>query len=126
MTIAEVARTFDLTPDTLRYYEKIGLIPPVARSRGGVRRYSDADCRWIDFLSAMRLAGVPLDALTAYARETRFGDEAAAQEERDGLLRAEFLQGRQQKIAAVAVVRGELFRIVLRVGEVAASASRDH
>lgn len=79
MTIAEVARTFDLTPDTLRYYEKIGLIPPVARSRGGVRRYSDADCRWIDFLSAMRLAGVPLDALTAYARETRFGDEAAAQ-----------------------------------------------
>ena len=39
MTIAEVSRKYDISADTLRYYERIGLIPPVPRTRGGLRDY---------------------------------------------------------------------------------------
>ena len=47
MTITEVSKQFDLTPDTLRYYERIGLIPPVSRNKSGVRDYDENSCRWI-------------------------------------------------------------------------------
>ena len=48
MTIAEVARQYGLTPDTLRYYERVGLIPAVNRTSGGIRNYQEEDCRWIE------------------------------------------------------------------------------
>ena len=63
MNIAEVAAEFDLTQDTLRYYEKVGLIPKVKRTSGGIRNYTEYDCRWIDFIKCMRNAGVQVDAL---------------------------------------------------------------
>lgn len=44
MTIAEVSRKYDISPDTLRYYERIGLIPPVPRSRSGIRDYDEESC----------------------------------------------------------------------------------
>ena len=47
MTIAEVSRQFDITPDTLRYYERIGLIPPVPRTKSGIRDYDQTSCSWI-------------------------------------------------------------------------------
>ena len=45
MTIAEVSQKFGLSPDTLRYYERIGLIPPVPRTKGGIRDYDEVSCR---------------------------------------------------------------------------------
>ena len=48
MTIAEVSKKYDITPDTLRYYERIGLIPPVPRTKGGVRNYDETSCGWVE------------------------------------------------------------------------------
>ena len=59
MTITEVSEKFDLSPDTLRYYERIGLIPPVPRTSGGLRDYREGDLRWVEFIKCMRNAGCP-------------------------------------------------------------------
>ena len=63
MTIAEVSRRFDLSADTLRYYERIGLIPPVPRTKSGIRDYDEESCNWIELMKCMRAAGVKIEAL---------------------------------------------------------------
>lgn len=45
MTIAEVGKKYGLSADTLRYYERIGLIPPVHRTKSGIRDYLEEDCK---------------------------------------------------------------------------------
>jgi DNA-binding transcriptional MerR regulator len=77
MTIAAVCERCGLTADTLRYYERIGLIPAVGRSAGGVRRYTEHDCNWIDFIKCMRSAGVAVEALIEYVALFRQGDASA-------------------------------------------------
>ena len=74
MTIAEIAKRFDLTQDTLRYYEKVGLIPRVTRTSGGTRNYNEYDCGWIDFIKCMRSSGVQVDALVEYVGLFEQGD----------------------------------------------------
>ena len=54
MTIAEVSRQYDISADTLRYYERIGLIPPVPRNKGGIRDYDQESCGWICLLYTSR------------------------------------------------------------------------
>lgn len=66
MTIAEVSKKFGLTADTLRYYERIGLIPPVKRSSSGIRTYDDTDCNWVEFIKCMRGVGIPVEMLIEY------------------------------------------------------------
>ena len=66
MTIAEVSKKYDLSHDTLRYYERIGLIPAVNRTKSGIRDYNDEDCRWIEFIKCMRAAGLPIEVLIEY------------------------------------------------------------
>lgn len=66
MTIAEVSRKFGLSADTLRYYERIGLIPPVNRNKSGIRDYGEEDCRWVEFIKCMRGAGIPIEVLIEY------------------------------------------------------------
>lgn len=75
MTISEVSKKFDITPDTLRYYERIGLIPPVPRNKSGLRDYDDESCRWIEFIKCMRSAGLTIEALSEYVSLFRQGDE---------------------------------------------------
>ena len=74
MTIAEVCKKFDLTADTLRYYERVGLIPNVGRTAGGIRNYTEVDCGWIDFIKCMRNAGVQVESLVEYVRLMQEGD----------------------------------------------------
>lgn len=74
MTITEVSKKFDITADTLRYYERIGLIPPVPRTSGGIRRYDEDSCRWIELMKCMRAAGVHIDALIEYVALFTQGD----------------------------------------------------
>ena len=74
MTIAEVSRKYDITADTLRYYERIGLIPHVPRSKSGIRDYDEASCRWIELMKCMRKAGVQIEALIAYVALYQKGD----------------------------------------------------
>jgi DNA-binding transcriptional MerR regulator len=75
MTIAEVAKKYELTPDTLRYYERVGLIPGVGRTSGGIRNYQYEDCRWIEFVKCMRGAGLPIETLIEYVRLFQMGDK---------------------------------------------------
>ncbi|URN93767.1 MAG: MerR family transcriptional regulator [Candidatus Pristimantibacillus lignocellulolyticus] len=76
MLIAEVSKTFDLTQDTLRYYEKVGLIPRVNRNSKGIRHYTEDDCRWVDFIKCMRNSGLPVATLIEYVRLYQQGDES--------------------------------------------------
>lgn len=73
MTISEVSEKYGLPADTLRYYEKVGLIPPVNRKESGVRDYTAQDCGWVEFIKCMRGAGMSIDALIEYVALFRRG-----------------------------------------------------
>ncbi|SFT09699.1 MerR family transcriptional regulator [Paenibacillus sp. BC26] len=75
MLIAEVSEKFALSQDTLRYYERIGLIPRVNRNKSGIRDYTEEDCRWVDYIKCMRGVGLPVEVLTAYVNLFQQGDE---------------------------------------------------
>ncbi len=75
MTIAQVSQAYDLTPDTLRYYEKIGLLPPIHRTSGGIREYTEEDCKWVQFIHCMRSVGLSIEALTEYVTLFKEGDK---------------------------------------------------
>lgn len=75
MTIAEVAKKYALTPDTLRYYERIGLLPSVSRTPSGIRDYDEEDCRWVEYIKCMRTAGVSVETLIEYVRLFHMGAE---------------------------------------------------
>jgi DNA-binding transcriptional MerR regulator len=75
MTISEVSKKFDLSQDTLRYYERIGLIPSVNRSKSGNRDFTEEDCRWVEFIKCMRSAGLPIETLIEYVTLFQLGDE---------------------------------------------------
>ncbi len=66
MTIKEVAEKFDLSQDTLRFYEKKGLIGPVKKTSGGIRNYDEHDLARIEFVKCMRDAEIPVDVLKKY------------------------------------------------------------
>ena len=61
MTIKEVSETYDISADTLRYYERIGMIPEVTRTAGGIRDYQESDLGWVELVICMRKAGLPVD-----------------------------------------------------------------
>lgn len=66
MTIAEVSKKYDLTTDTIRYYEKEGLIPRVPRNKNGIRNFDEDSCSWIEFIKCMRKAGMEIEILKKY------------------------------------------------------------
>ena len=74
MKIAEVSERFGLSSDTLRYYERIGLLQPVNRSESGIRDYNEADIRRVDFIKCMRSAGLPIEVLIEYVGLVQQGD----------------------------------------------------
>ena len=75
MTIKEVSERFDLSADTLRYYERIGLIPRVPRNKSGVRDYDEESCQWVQLIKCMRKAGVQIEALIEYVALYRQEDD---------------------------------------------------
>ena len=74
MTISEVAKKYNLSADTIRYYERIGLIPRVNRSASGIRDFTENDCGWVEFINCMRGAGLPIEALIDYVALFQQGD----------------------------------------------------
>lgn len=74
MNISEVSKIIDLSTDTLRYYERIGLIPPIQRNSGGIRDYQEEDLKWIEFVKCMRNAGLPIEVLKEYLHLFEQGD----------------------------------------------------
>ncbi|MBQ8063909.1 MAG: MerR family transcriptional regulator [Clostridia bacterium] len=75
MTIKEVCEQFDITADTLRYYERVGVIPPVTRTAGGIRDFTEEDLKWVRNAICMRNAGLPVEMLIEYVQLFRQGDE---------------------------------------------------
>ncbi|NMC29928.1 MAG: MerR family transcriptional regulator [Pelolinea sp.] len=75
MKIKEVSERYEISSDTLRYYERIGLIPPVNRNRSGIRDYDETDLKRVEFIKCMRTAGLPLETLIEYMGLVQQGDQ---------------------------------------------------
>ena len=74
MKIAEVSEKFAITLDTLRYYERVGLILPVNRNKSDIRDYSEIDIRRVDFIMCMRNAGLSIEVLIEFVGLVQQGD----------------------------------------------------
>lgn len=84
MNIKKAAEMFDLSVDTLRYYERVGVIPPVNRNESGYRDYQTNDLNWIYLAKNLRNAGLSVESLIEFAhlaqlRETQNVEEAQKQ-----------------------------------------------
>ena len=102
MTIRQVCSQYGLTPDTLRYYEKVGVIPEVHRTENGIRDYDDVAIGWVENAVCMRSAGVPVESIIEYVRLYQEGD-TTLQARRDLLkdVHTGLLKQRQQMDAAI-------------------------
>lgn len=74
MTIKEVSGKYGISQDTLRYYERVGMIPQVTRTSGGIRNYSEEDLKWVELAMCMRSAGLPIEGIVEYVRLFSEGD----------------------------------------------------
>ncbi len=74
MTIKEVSEKFGISQDTLRYYERVGMIPPVTRTSSGIRNYQQEDISWVELAICMRSAGLPIEAMIEYVKLAQEGD----------------------------------------------------
>ena len=93
MRIAQVSEQYRLSTDTLRYYERIGLIPPVRRDENGIRDYEEIDLRRVEFIKCMRSAGLPVEQLAQYVQLFPQGDATVE-------ARKQILQDQREQIAA--------------------------
>ncbi len=109
MTITEVSEKYEVTQDTLRYYERIGLIPHVTRNKSGIRDYTEDDCNWVGFIKCMRNAGLPIEALIEYVGLFQQGD--ATIETRKELL----TEQRKQLIARMEDMQQTLERLDYKI-----------
>lgn len=78
LTVAQMAAAAGVSPHTLRYYEKAGLIDPVARNAGNQRRYSQADIEWLRFLLRLRETGMPIAQMREYRALRAKGPQTTA------------------------------------------------
>lgn len=98
MTIAEVSREYDIPVDTLRYYERIGLLPPVNRAKSGFRDYTPENCDWVSFIKCMRTAGIPVEALVDYVQLFLQGDTTREARKQILIEQKEILQGKLEEM----------------------------
>lgn len=78
-TIQQVAKITNLTVHTLRYYERIGLLPPVTRTANGYRQFSAVDIEWIHFLTRLRDTGMPIRKMRQFAELRYCGSETVSE-----------------------------------------------
>lgn len=91
MTISEISKKYDLTTDTLRYYERIGLLTNIPRNKNGIRNYSETNCQRIEFIKCMRNAGVEIEILIEYMKLLESGKETVK-------ARKELLEEQREKL----------------------------
>ena len=102
MKIAEVSERYGISSDTLRYYERIGLIPPVNRNGSGIRDYHEIDIRRVEFIKCMRSARLPIEILIEYVALVQQGDQTI--EARKEIL----IEQREQLVARMAEMQKTL------------------
>ncbi|MFT8337834.1 MerR family transcriptional regulator [Schleiferilactobacillus harbinensis] len=78
MTIDEVSKKFSLTKDTLRYWERIGLLPEITRNESGYRDYDQHAVNWVYYVMVLRKAGMSIEALSEFVKLLREGDQTVA------------------------------------------------
>lgn len=100
MTISEVSELYDISKDTLRYYERINLLPPVTRKKSGNRDYLEEDCRWIEFIKCMRSAGLSIEVLIDYISLFQQGDNTIKQRKELLMEQRELLVEKMNTISA--------------------------
>ena len=105
MTIAEVSKKYDISADTLRYYERIGLIPKVHRNKSGIRDYTEEDCGWVEFVKCMRRAGLQIEAIIEYVELYFQGDSTV--EARKNIL----IEQRDRLACKIEEMQGTLERL---------------
>lgn len=109
MTISEVSEKYKLSRDTLRYYERVGIIPPVHRTSSGLRDYTEEDCKWVELVKCMRSAGLSVEVLKEYVRLAQQGDSTC--EARRALL----MQQRKQLVAQMQVIQETVERLDYKI-----------
>lgn len=105
MTIAEVSKKYNISIDTLRYYERIGLIPSVPRNKSGIRDYNETSCGWIELMKCMRKAGVQIEALIEYVELFQQGEHTA------GARKEILLEQRRQLLLRMEDMKASLERL---------------
>ena len=98
MTIKEASQVTGVSADTLRYYERIGLIPPVPRNESGIRNYDEASIGWINFIKCMRGAGLPIEALIEYVALYKEGNKTEASRKAILIEQRDILQERMDSL----------------------------
>jgi DNA-binding transcriptional MerR regulator len=119
-SVGEVSARTGFSVDTLRYYERLGLIEPVERSTGGQRRYRDEDVDWLDFVSCLRTTGMPVVRMREFAELCREGEHTVATRiellgEHGRQVEAE-IEALREKLAAIQY-KVEYYRGVLALRE---------
>jgi DNA-binding transcriptional MerR regulator len=110
MKIAEVSERYGVSSDTLRYYERIGLIPPVNRNGGGIRDYGEIDVKRVEFIKCMRSAGLPIEVLIEYVGLVQQGDRTI--EARKEILKEQ----RERLVARMAEMQKTLDLLNYKIG----------
>lgn len=91
MTISKMSKKYNISADTLRYYERVGLLPSVNRNESGFRDYTPDDEKWLEFILCMRSAGMPIEALIEYVSLFSEGEQTLA-------ARKEILEEQREKL----------------------------
>ncbi len=115
MTIKEVSEQCRISQDTLRYYERVGMIPAVARTAAGNRDYGKEDLDWIKLILCMRGAGLPIESIRRYVELCQQGESTIS--DRLQLLKDQYqvLAGQRQQIDTM------LERLEYKIGRYAAA-----
>ena len=105
MNIGEVVRLIGLSEHTLRYYEKVGLLPPIRRDASGNRLFTPEDLRWLEFLVKLRQTRMPLRQMLRYARLVRQGDATLGE-------RRAMLEAHERQVRATIVQMNECLGVL--------------
>lgn len=104
MNIKKAAELFDLTVDTLRYYERVGIIPPVHRNSSGYRDYTTTDLNWIYLVKNLRRAGLSIESLIEFSKLAQLRDTQNVESDQKQIL-FEQLEEIEGKILEMQEVR---------------------
>ena len=92
MNIKQAAEMFNLTVDTLRYYERVGIIPPVSRNSSGYRDYKTKDLNWVYLVKNLRNAGLSIESLIEFSTLAQLRDKQNAEDAQKHILKEQLVE----------------------------------
>lgn len=92
MNIKQAAEMFNLTVDTLRYYERVGIIPPVSRNSSGYRDYKTKDLNWVYLVKNLRNAGLSIESLIEFSTLAQLRDKQNVEDAQKHILKEQLVE----------------------------------